>query len=66
MNEKEVEKHKQKLKRLIIPMMIHQLFIIIPSLVVESIFESITIPIKVFTDEEYLEELIKKLQNEEK
>ncbi len=64
MNENELEKHKQKLKMLIIPMMIHQLFIIIPSIVVESIFESITIPFKVFTDEEYLEELIKKLQNE--
>jgi len=62
MSEEERTIMKRKMRLTIIPLMIYQVFVVIPLLVIESLIESITIPFKVFTDEEYLENLIKEIE----
>jgi len=66
MSEEEKTIMKRKLRLTIIPMMIYQVFVVIPQLVIESLIESMVIPFKVLTDQEYLENLIKEIEYEEK
>lgn len=44
--------------------MLYQVFIVLPKLIMETIMNSIRIPFKVYTDKEFLEELIKEIENE--
>lgn len=57
-------KNKEYIKWTIIPTMLYQVFIVLPKLIMETIMNSIRIPFKVYTDKEFLEELIKEIENE--
>jgi len=62
MSEEERIIMKRRLRLTIIPMMIYQVFMVIPQLVIESLIESIVIPFKVLTDQKYLENLITEIE----
>lgn len=53
---------KRRLRLTIIPMMFYQILVVIPQLVIESVIESIVIPFKVLTDQDYLENLITEIE----
>lgn len=57
---------KRRLRLTIIPMMFYHVFVVLPQLVIESLIESIVIPFKVLTDQDYLENLITEIEYGEK
>lgn len=70
MEKEELERLKKMVKKTMIPITLHQLFIVLPELILGHLYECFVVPIRVFTNEEYLDqkvnELYKELNNEKK